>query len=374
MKVLMRKLLRKKELFAVLGSVLTLLSAALAPAASAQEDPLDRLFTIRQVKVDETAARASEARRTALAKAELEAYGKLMRKLTQPEGRAKLPELSAQEIQAMISGIEVVDEQSSSRRYLATLDVRFEPGVVNRFLASHKVPHVLGTGRGILVLHAHSRGLVRTLWEYDAVISDARAQVDWLNRIRQYVFARGTMKERSLATVEEVFSSTSQLNSNAIAAGYGVRSALMIASSWEPATKQLAFTYRSPDEGVRGEGTIDLQSDEQQALVAMYDTVLEAIDSAWRSQLLVDTGMGGELEVWIPSVNLADFSAVQDILEEVSLVDNVSIMEIGLPASKLHFTYTGREDQLVLALRYAGLTLSKYGSDRLLELRREVQK
>lgn len=373
MKVLMRKLLRKKELFAVVGGVLTLLSAALAPSAGAQDDPLDRLFTIRQVKVDETAARASEARRTALAKAELEAYGKLMRKLTQPEGRARLPELSAQEIQAMISGIEVVDEQSSSRRYLATLDVRFEPGIVNRFLADYKVPHVLGTGRGILVLHAHSRGLVRTLWEYDAVIAEARAEVDWLNRIRQYVFPRGTMKERALVTVEEVFSTSDELNGDAIASGYGVRSALMIASDWDSATRQLTFTYRSPDEGVAGEGTIDGQTGEQQALVTMYDTVLEAIDSAWRSQLLVDTGVGGEMDVLVPSSNLTDYSAVKDILDEVSLVGKVSIKEIGLPASRLQFSYTGREDQLVLALRYAGLTLTEYGNEKLLELRRDDQ-
>ncbi len=373
MKVLMRKLLRKKELFAVVGGVLTLLSAALAPSAGAQDDPLDRLFTIRQVKVDETAARASEARRTALTKAELEAYSKLMRKLTQPEGRARLPELSAQEIQAMISGIEVVDEQSSSRRYLATLDVRFEPGIVNRFLADYKVPHVLGTGRGILVLHAHSRGLVRTLWEYDAVIAEARAEVDWLNRIRQYVFPRGTMKERALVTVEEVFSTSGELNGDAIASAYGVRSSLMIASDWDSATGQLTFTYRSPDEGVAGEGTIDGQIGEQQALVTMYDTVLEAIDSAWRSQLLVDTGVGGEMDVLVPSSNLTGYSAVKDILDEVSLVGKVSIKEIGLPASRLQFSYTGREDQLVLALRYAGLMLTEYGNEKLLELRRDDQ-
>ncbi len=374
MKVLMRKLLRKKELFAVIGVVLTHLSVASTSAASAQDDALDRLFTIRQVKVDETASRASEARRTALAKAELEAYGKLMRKLTQAEGRARLPDLSPPEIQAMISGIEVVDEQSSSRRYLATLDVRFEPGVVNSFLASHKVPHVLGTGRGILVLHAHSRGLVRTLWEYDAVIVDARAQVDWLNRIRQYVFPRGTMKERALVTVEEVFNSSEQVNSNAIASGYGVRSALMIKSDWDTASAILTFSYRSPDESVSGEGFVDDQANEQQALVAMYDSVLEAIDSGWRSRLLVDTGVGGELDVLVPSSNLADFSAVQDILEEVSLVGRVSIKEIGLPSSRLQFSYTGREDQLVLALHYAGLTLSEYGDDKLLELRRDEQK
>lgn len=372
MKVLMRKLLRKKELLSVVRAFLVVVIAGVAKPSSAQDDPLDRLFTIRQVKVDETASRASEARRTALAKAELEAYGKLMRKLTQPEGRAKLPELTPREIQAMISGIEVVDEQSSSRRYLVTLDVRFEPGVVSQFLADYQVPHVLGTGRGILVLHAHSRGLAQTLWESDATVSAARGQVDWLNRIRRYVFPRGLMRERALVTVEEVQNLSGQQGKD-IAADYGVQSALLIASDWDSAAGALSYRYGAADEGVSGDGVVTDAPDEKSALMIMYDTVLDAIDSAWRAQLLVDTGTGGDLEVLVPSSKLADFHLVQSKLEEVSLVGDVAVLSIGLPASRLRFDYTGREDQLVLALRYAGLTLSAYGDQRILELRQEQE-
>lgn len=370
MKVFMRKALINNGLFRLLTPILALISQATVAHAQVEEDPLDRLFTIQAITLDETASRASEARRTALAKAELEAYEKLMRKLTQPEGRAKLPPLEAREIQAMISGIEVVSEQSSSRRYLATLNVRFEPGLVSQFLASHNVPHVLGTGRGILVLHAHKRALETLLWEPDQTLQAARQEVDWLNRIRQYVFARGEMAERALLTFEEVQNLQSR-DAGTLARRYGVRSSLMISSAWTMADGQNQLRYRffSTDGDIAGENTIRDTASEQSALVTMYDAVLDQIDSAWRAQLLVDTGVGDNLRVRIPTTDLATFNTVMERLGDVSLVSGVKTEEIGLPFSVISFDYTGREDQLILALRYAGLVLQDYGDDKMLSPR-----
>jgi hypothetical protein len=370
MKDFMHKLLENNVFLRGLLTAFLAAVLSVATPVAAQDDPLDRLFTIRAVKVDETAARASEARRVALGKAEQEAYAKLMRKLTQPEGRERLPELSARQVQAMISGIEVVEEQSSSRRYLATLDVRFEPELVSRFLAEHDVPHVLGTGRGILVVHAHGRGLDHTLWERDQAVISAREQVDWLNRIRSYVFPRGIMAERAMVTVEEVQALDAR-GAEKLAPAYNVRSSLLIASDWRLSGGgwTLFYRYAAPEEGIRGQGTVSGADTETQALVSMYDDALEAIDGAWRARLLVDTGVGGQIETLVPASDLAELITVQEKLEEVSLVGDVSILEIGLPASRIRFSYTGREDQLVLALRYAGLNLSPYGDRRLLTVR-----
>lgn len=346
----------------------TLILFAAGTGARADEDSTDRLFTIRDIKVDETASRASQARETALAKAEMLAYQKLLRKLVQEDGRARLPELSRSEVQALITAIEVVEEQSSSRRYLATLNVRFEAGLVSQFLADHDVPHVLGTGQGILVLHAHRRGLTELLWETDAVLASARTKVDWVNRIRQYVFARGEISERAAITFREVQALQAR-EARDVARIYGVRDALMIASDWyrTPQGPVLEYRYLSTDGNMTGEGRIEQAANEADAVAVMYEAVLDAIDTAWRGQLLVDTGVEGQLDMLVPTTSLAILTDVQRRLEEVSLVRNVRTLEIGLPFSRITFSYTGREDQLVLALRYAGLTLGQYGGERLLE-------
>jgi len=335
-------------------------------------DSLDRLFTIREIKVDERAPRASEARRTALRKAELEAYDKLLRKITQPEGRAKLPELSAQEKQALISGIEVVEEQSSSRRYTATLNVRFEPGNVSQFLARYGVPHVLSTGRGMLVLHAHRSGLSEYLWSPNLATVEARASVDWLNRIRQYVFPRGEIRERMAVTYRQIESFDARGN-NAITAIHDVQSVLMISSEWvqEQQGAVLHYKFLSSDGGLTASTTLkdDNNIGEAQALTLMFEQVLEQIDTAWRDQLLVDTGMGGKMTVLVPTTDLAMLTDVEKRLDDVTLVRGFNILSVGLPFSSVSFHYTGREDQLIMALRYAGLALDMYGDERLLKLR-----
>ena len=372
----MRKLLIKQKILnlsvKVLVCFVVLLSQPTADVVAQSLDSLDRLFTIREIKVDERASRASEARRTALSKAELEAFDKLLRKITQPEGRAALPELSVGEKQALISGIEVVEEQASSRRYTATLNVRFEPSSVSRFLARYGVPHVLSTGRGIVALHAHQDGLDEFLWQPNQPTLEARAAVDWLNRIRQYVFPRGEIRERLAVTYREIAAFEAPGNRK-IAGFYDVQSVLMISSIWDAEGEggTLNYHFSSTDGGVSGANKIQIHGPEAQAvaLAQMFEAVLEEIDTAWRDQLLVDTGTGGEMEMLIPTVDLDVLTSIQKRLDDVTLVRNFKILSVGLPFSQISFHYTGREDQLALALRFAGLSLDMYGADKILKLR-----
>lgn len=375
MKVLMQNQLkyiaRLSEGFLLITAVMVLF--LVSPYAHARQDsPLDQLFTIRDIKLDESASSASRARQVALLKAEEEAYQKLLRKITQIEDRAMLPELSVVERQGLISGIEIVDEQSSSRRYLATMNVRFEPDRVSDFLASYNVPHVLGTGRPILVLHAHQRGLATLLWENDPIVKQARDDVDWVNRIRGYRFARGEIRERLAITASEVQS----LNPDAavkIGKINSLTSAVMISSQVtrsESGSPIVAFDYIATDSGVSGSEVIPLvDGDERAAMVAMFEHVLEVIDGAWRGRLLVDTGKQGELNVVVPSLSLDVLAEMERRLSAVTLVQSYKVRQVGIPLSLFYLRYTGREEQLALALRFEGLDLKPYGAQLMLELR-----
>lgn len=353
--------------------VVFLLCFSVGTQAQNQVDtPLDQLFTIRNIQVDEIDRSADRARRSALLQAEEEAYGKLLRKITQLEDRGRLPELSVQQRQALISGLEFVDEQSSSRRYVANLNVRFEPSRVSSFLAEHHVPHVLGTGRPVLVLHAHKRGLASYLWDIDAAMAEAREAVDWENRIRGYKFSFGSIKERQLLSAAEVASFNGE-RATEIARMNGFGATTIISSelvTGERGEKVLSYAFFASDSGVSGSGDIPV-SNEAVALTAMYDEILEIIDGSWRERLLVDTGSEGAIDVVVPSLSLEQFAEVERRLSEVTLVQLVQTTSIGVPMSSMHIQFTGREDQLALALRFEGLDLKPYGSQILLELRNQ---
>lgn len=337
-----------------------------------QDTPLDQLFTIRDIKLDETASSANRARQAALLKAEVAAYEKLLRKITQVEDRALLPELEVSERQALISGLEIVEEQTSSRRYLATMNVRFEPSRVSSFLARYNVPHVLGTGRPILVLHAHQRGLAKFLWESDPVIDSAREAVDWVNRIRGYRFARGEINERLVVSASEV----QRLNHDAalkVGKINALQSAVLISSEIvksDDGRQMLSFVYSATDSGVSGAEQLAIAGDDEaEAMTAMFNYVLEVIDGSWRERLLVDTGTQGDLTVVVPSISLEDLAELERRLGAVTLVQSYQVREVGIPLSQFHLRYTGREEQLALALRFEGLDLKPFGAQLMLELR-----
>lgn len=376
MKVLMRLCAQNMSMSSVLirfGSLVALWFAMVwsAGAQELADTPLDQLFTIRAITVDETDRSADRARRRALLDAEVQAYAKLLQKITQQADRDRLPELSVEERQTLISGIEFVDEQSSSRRYIATLNIRFEPDRVSRFLADYGVPHVLGTGRPVLVLHAHQKGLKQYLWDVDQAMLTAREEVDWLNRIRGYRFAHGSIRERLTMTSTEVFDFNVE-QSNKITELNGLRATTLIGSRIEytaDGQEVLRYDFLATDSGVSGQGEILIDVNETSALVSMYDEILEVIDGAWRERLLVDTASAGDLEVLVPSRSLDEFAEVQKRLSEVTLVQAVKTLSVAVPLSGLQLSYTGREDQLAMALRFEGLDLKPYGTQMILELR-----
>lgn len=352
-----------------------MLAVGISPFLAAQDladTPLDQLFTIRAIKVDETDRSADRARRKALLGAESQAYIKLLQKITQQEDRELLPELTNEQRQALISGIEFVDEQSSSRRYIATLNVRFEPDRVSQYLADYGVPHVLGTGRPVLVVHAHQKGLRQYLWDLDLALAEARSEVDWLNRIRGYLFAKGSIQERLIMTASEVFDFNLE-QANKITELNGLRATTLIGSKIEQnddGVTVLKYRYLATDSGVEGQGEIALKDqDEAAALVSMYNDILEVIDGAWRERLLVDTASSGDLTVVVPSRSLNEFVEVQKRLAGVTLVQSVETVSVALPLSSLQISYTGRADQLAMALRFEGLDLKPYGNQMILELR-----
>lgn len=344
------------------------------PLAAQGEVPLELLFTIRDIKVDETARSAAAARLTALAKAEEEAYEKLLAKLTQEEDRARLPELSLSERQALISGIELVSEQTSSRRYLATLNVRFEPTLVSNFFAEYQVPHILAAGRSILVLHAHKRGLENVFWVPDASVENARGNVDWVNRIRDYKFALGSLRERLALSAEQVqaFDHDAALKVTSI---NNLDSALVIATEKQfkaDGAASLRYKFYATDSLTTGEGVVDLLSsssnDEEIGLAQIYGKVLTQIDEAWRERLLVDTGEQATISVLVPTQTSAKWAEIKNKIDGISLVKSVVVDEISVPVSRITVAYTGKQSQLAFALQFAGLDLQPYGDDMMIDV------
>jgi Uncharacterized protein conserved in bacteria (DUF2066) len=130
---------RRLASFALRLSRFALLCAALlgglAGAAAA-----DSLYNVAKISVDTTAKDAVAARAHGMAQAEMRAMKILIGRLVPLSVQPQLPEFSREEVQELVIGVAVRKEQTSTTRYIAILDVRFNPHSVRDLFAEYAVP------------------------------------------------------------------------------------------------------------------------------------------------------------------------------------------------------------------------------------------
>jgi hypothetical protein len=96
----------------------------------------DSLYTAAKVKVDTSAKNAVAAKAAGMAEAQRKAWDIVAKRLV-PSG--DLPELSQEDIEALVEGVSVLNEQMSTTRYIATLDISFSEPAVKQLLQSYSL-------------------------------------------------------------------------------------------------------------------------------------------------------------------------------------------------------------------------------------------
>jgi len=341
-------------------------SLGLAAQDIGDTDALAKLFTIRNIDVDESASNAAAARARAINSVQVKALDLLLTKLIQPEDRSKLGVLSVADANSLISGIDILEEATSTRRYVAKMSISFNPAYVSSYLQARNIPHVLSAGKDIAVLHMHQQGGVTHLWHPPAELAAARAELDIDNRVRRYDFLPSTLQWRRLLGGPQV-AANPQISLELLRSNLGARAVLLLVSKRGSDGVLKYSAYSSENEDIIT-GEIPSPADYKSQYADMYLAIFNRLDSSWRQQLLVDTGVQGDIAVLVDSRQPDSLAQIIGKLNSVSLVIDVQVIEIGLPESAVQLRYAGREEQLRLALSYAGLKLDTL-EDGLFKLR-----
>jgi Uncharacterized protein conserved in bacteria (DUF2066) len=118
-----------------------LLSLALAASLSGAAQATDSLYAVGKISIDATAKDAVAAKAIGMADAEKRAVMTVLQRLVPLSALAQLPELSQDDIEAMVEGVSVRSEQNSTTRYLAVLDVNVNEAGVKQLLDGQGVPY-----------------------------------------------------------------------------------------------------------------------------------------------------------------------------------------------------------------------------------------
>ncbi len=133
-----------------LAGAIAVISFLCAPAYAQQK--LSSLFTVSNVNAAAEAVNAVEAKKLATQSAETHAFRSLVSRLTDYRSAPRIPDLSAEQIERLVSDMDVRGEGVSGTSYVATFGVTFSERAIMSLLRQYGVHPIVDRGPEIIIV------------------------------------------------------------------------------------------------------------------------------------------------------------------------------------------------------------------------------
>jgi len=326
-------------------------------------------YTVAGVDVDVTAADAVQARQQGIAEARRKAAKMLVERMVAPEDRARVSTPGDAALEGMVRGVEFVRERSAPGRYIATLNVVFQPDSVKSWLG----------GAGVKIAETVSRpALVIPLWKGKAGVEPLDDRNVWREAWRTLdtsgsavpvTLVRGDQLDQNAVTAEELYvgdvSALARLNER-------YRAPTIIVAVVEGDKDTGPFTVG----GLRYDTQTGARSEIPKTTLPDAGQLAEAakqihakLDEQWRGVATVRRDSQDSIDVYVPIRALGDWVQVRQRLGGVPAVKGVVVRNLESDRAELRLEYFGTTDELQRTLATAGLTLDKESDKWRLQVR-----
>lgn len=326
-------------------------------------------YTVTGVDVDVTAADAVQARQQGIAEARRKAAKMLVERMVAPEDRARVPTPGDAALEGMVRGIEFVRERSAPGRYIATLNVVFQPDPVKTWLAD----------AGVKVAETVSRpALVIPLWKGKAGVEALDDRNAWREAWRTLdtsgsavpvTVVRGDQLDQNAVTAEELYvgdvSALARLNER-------YRAPTIIVAVVEGDKESGPLTVG----GLRYDAQTGARSEIPKTTIPDAGQLADAakkihakLDEQWRGVATVRRDSQDSIDVYVPIRALGDWVQVRQRLGGVPALKSVVVRNLESDRAELRLEYFGTTDDLQKTLASAGLVLDKEADKWRLQVR-----
>lgn len=322
-----------------------------------------RLYTVYGISVDETATTANEARTLAITKAENEAWQRLVAKLTSKTDASRVFPPSGALISDYILGFDVVEEKNSRVRYVAKINVSFDPEKIQSLFSEKSIPYVLFSAAPVLVVPIWITDGTAHLWEDSNLFRVAWQNADRQNRLTDVRLPEGTLDEQLNVTAEALLGNDSQQILSDLAARYEVQTVerMVAEGTHDPLGNltELVVTVMGDDQQEQYVLRVRLNPGQDTApeLDRVVDVFLTDRDLEWKRLALASDSKDNDLEIVVKASSVGEWAETMKSLRAVSLVRVVEPRIISYPNSQVLIRYQGTFEQLQLALKLRGLVL-----------------
>lgn len=354
-------------------TALVALAGLLLPAEGRAQDAAalsgtQELFTARDVAVDVTAENALKARDQALLEAQAKGLAQVLRTLAPPGEQARLPQISPQDAQNYVLSLQVKDEKRSSVRYIATLDIMYNPPAVRALLRQSGITFSETPLTPVLVLPLWQSASAAppVLWEDPNPWRDV-----WQRRpaggLVPVTTPLGDLGDLQAISADEAAARQSDAVRTILQRYDMTEGVIAHAVQVSPDTLQVDLSrHRLAGEPTQTSLTLTRNPGEtDEALLARAaDEVTNRLRDDWRAMAasMPASAAPSQVTVLVPTGSLDTWLTVRERLQQVPLVRGMDVQALSRQQAQIRLGYVGGVEQLALTLAQYGLDMSDLGN------------
>ncbi len=323
------------------------------------------LFAVPGVIVAVAANSSVEARALAETTAKEQAFRRLAERLVAPEDLAKIPTVTAAQVEPSIASIQVLDEVVTGTTFDGRFTIRFDPAATRRLLDEFGLRYTEVQSRPYVIVPVYGAGLDATLWQdpnpWRAAWEGFGGIGDTLVPIKVPL---GDLQDVVAIDAEKALAGERRglgdLAANYDSVGAVVAEAEASGNPWS-GDAGLTVAVKSYGESLGQPFTLSLTQIPDEQPQAFFErgviAVMQGLESSWKSANAIQYTQASGLRLRALASDLQDWLLIRSNLELEPLVSNLQVISLRRGEAIVELTHRGSTEQLQRALAQRGLTL-----------------
>lgn len=315
--------------------LLVLIFAVCLPVSLASAQSRD-VYTIRDIKVDESADTVIEARQKAFGYAKLVGAQQMLARITLPEDLSGADNLFIDQATAALlaAAVDVEEETAGAGRYRGSLAVVFNPANVRQFLEENEIPFTdQPAPRAVIIPIATSGNAYawRAAWGDESV-----------GHLAPTVTSRSSGYDASV--VWEDISGDVAL--------YGAKRGILASLTGRQGGYRVTLSSITPS-GVRELGTTPRVA----TMSAAADAAADLLDQDWKQTSIIRESRRTLIEATVLYTSLAEWNTLRGALARSPLVSDFQTRAVARDGAVVAFVFAGDGERLTTDLRDRGVVI-----------------
>lgn len=326
------------------------------------------MYAVYDIHVDVTAQNATIAREQGLNDAQEKAFYKMLDRLTMYQDMEALPVLTSEDILNLVQDFSVSDEKTSSVRYIADVDVQFNPEAIQTFFQEYQVPYVTYAAERSVAfpLYKENETAQARLWDDANLWAKALSEVSTTSDLVPFIVPIGDLDDMALVN-ETALLTPDILDLKPILSRYQSSGAFVMELSVLKTKNVVKVNIRplQNEQSIIGELALTepINAPLPEVLKRAAQRTVYLLEQAWREKNAVRFDNPTKLPVRINIQNLGEWIAYRKRLDKITLIKQYVVKALRRDQAEIEIFYAGSLQAFQESLKKEDLFLSSFDKD-----------